>query len=116
MIKDNQETSNFPVSTNKGKNTIMSAAAWKNQQSAKAKTKAQISFAVTAKLISAFVFPTQIVPFLYFLNPKFPASIFCDCTTRFVSDLVGNFKDRFSHVAAHISLFMFTTNKASNRA
>ena len=30
----------------------------KNQQSAYAKTKAQISFAVTAKLISAFVFAT----------------------------------------------------------
>ena len=35
---------------------------------------AQISFAVTAKLISAFVFATQIVQFLYFLNPKFTAS------------------------------------------
>ena len=32
------------------------------------------SFAVTAKLISAFVFATQIVQFLYFLNPKFQAS------------------------------------------
>ena len=39
-----------------------------------AKTKTQISFAVTAKLISAFVFATQIVQFLYFLNPKFQAS------------------------------------------
>ena len=36
--------------------------------------KAQISFAVTAKLISAFVFATRIVQFLYFLNPKFTAS------------------------------------------
>ena len=27
---------------------------------------------------------------------------FCDCTGRFVSDLVGNPEDRFSHVAAHI--------------
>ena len=35
---------------------------------------AQISFAVTAKLISAFVFSTWIAQFLYFLNPKFPAS------------------------------------------
>ena len=34
----------------------------------------QISFAVTAKLINAFVFTTEIVQFLYFLNPKFPAS------------------------------------------
>ena len=39
-----------------------------------AKTKAQISFAVTAKLISAFVFTTRIVQFLFFLNPKFQAS------------------------------------------
>ena len=37
-----------------------------------AKTKAQISFA--AKLISAFVFATRIVQFLYFLNPKCQAS------------------------------------------
>ena len=39
-----------------------------------AKTKAQISFAVPAKLISAFVFATRIVQSLYFLNPKFQAS------------------------------------------
>ena len=36
--------------------------------------KTQISFPVTAKLISAFVFATQIVQSLYFLNPKFQAS------------------------------------------
>ena len=34
----------------------------------------QISFAVTAKLISAFVFATRIVQSFYFLNPKFQAS------------------------------------------
>ena len=39
-----------------------------------AKTKTQISFAVTAKLISAFVFATQIVQSLYFLNMKLQAS------------------------------------------
>ena len=33
-----------------------------------------ISFAVTVKLISAFVFATRIVQSLYFLNPKFQAS------------------------------------------
>ena len=38
------------------------------------KTKTQISFAVTAKLISAFVFATRIVQPLYFLNTKFQAS------------------------------------------
>ena len=39
-----------------------------------AKTKTQISFAVTAKLISAFVFAIRIVQSLYNLNPKFQAS------------------------------------------
>ena len=37
-------------------------------------TKGADQLAVTAKLISAFVFATRIVQFLYFLNPKFPAS------------------------------------------
>ena len=41
-----------------------------------AKTKAQISFAVTAKLISAFVFATRIVQSLFFLNPKLQDSSF----------------------------------------
>ena len=35
-----------------------------------AKAKTQISFAVTTKQISAFVFATRIVQSLYFLNPK----------------------------------------------
>ena len=39
-----------------------------------AKTKAQISCAVTAQLISAFIFATQTVQFLYFLNLKYQAS------------------------------------------
>ena len=34
----------------------------------------QLRSAVTAKLISAFVFATRIVQFLYFINPNFPAS------------------------------------------
>ena len=38
------------------------------------KKKAQTSFAVTAKLISAFVFATRIVQFLFYLHPKFQAS------------------------------------------
>ena len=37
-------------------------------------TKTQISFMVTAKLISAFVFTTRIVQSLFYLNPKFQAS------------------------------------------
>ena len=61
----------------------------KTQQSAQVKTKAQISFAVTAKLICAFVFATRIVQFLFYLNPKFLASSSFLCC-RFVSDLFGN--------------------------
>ena len=38
------------------------------------KTKAQISCAVTAQLIIAFVFTTQIVHFLFFLNLIYQAS------------------------------------------
>ena len=56
------------------------------------KTKAQISCAVIAQLISAFVLATKIVQFLFFH--------FCGCTARFVSDLVGNHEDRFSRDAA----------------
>ena len=41
---------------------------------AKAKTKTQIKFAVTAKLISVFVFATRIVQFLFYLNQKFQDS------------------------------------------
>ena len=39
-----------------------------------AKTMAQISCAVTAQLTSAFVFATQIVQSLFFLDAKFQAS------------------------------------------
>ena len=53
---------------------VVCAASCENRIFAYAKTKTQISFAVTAKLISAFVFATRIVQSLYFLNPKFQAS------------------------------------------
>ena len=49
---------------------IHCAASWENRIFAYVKTKAQISFAVTAKLISALVFTTRIVQFLYFQNFK----------------------------------------------
>ena len=56
--------------------------------------------AETARLISAFVFAT--------LLPKSKISgflaIFFRGTAWFVSDLVGNPKDRFSHDAAHMLL------------
>ena len=65
-----------------------------------AKTKQQISCAVTAQLISAFVFATRIVQFLFFLNQKLKLHMFYGCTDRFVSELVGNPEDRLSRVEA----------------
>ena len=50
------------------------AWSWENRIFAYAKTKTQISFAVTAKLISAFVFAPRIVQFLFYLYPKFQVS------------------------------------------
>ena len=37
-----------------------------------------------------------------------PLAIFCGCTARFVTDLVGNPEDRFSHNEAHIETMGFT--------
>ena len=59
-----------------------------------AKTKTQINFAVTAKLISAFVFAIRIVQSLY-LNPKFQASSHLLWLYSLVC--VGNPEDRLSH-------------------
>ena len=83
---------------------IICAASWENQQSAYAKTKAQISFAVTAKLIIAFVFATRIVQLLYFLNPKFRASsqLLCLYSSVFVEPVQKPHR-WFSHKAAHIN-------------
>ena len=79
------------------------AASWENQQSAYVKTKTQISFAVTAKLISAFVFATWIVQYLYFLNTKFQASSHLQRLHSLVCVRPGqNPHCWFSHVAAHI--------------
>ena len=36
-----------------------------------------------------------------------PLAIFCGCTARFVSDLVGNPEDRFSHNEAQIPVVYF---------
>ena len=64
------------------------------------KMKVQISCAVIAQLISAFVFSTS----LYFLIPKFQASgIFCSGKAQFVLNLVKNTEDRITHDAAQIS-------------
>ena len=68
-----------------------------------AKTKSQISCAVTAQLISTLVFAVEIVQSLYFLNPKFQVSSHLLWPfSQFVSDLVGNPEDRLSHNAVHI--------------
>ena len=85
--------------------TDILAAVEENHQSAYAKTKAQISFAVNAKLNSAYVFATWIIQFLSYLNPNFQASsLFCDCAAWFVSDLFGN----------HIVGFLVLRLKLSN--
>ena len=66
------------------------------------KTKTQISFAVTAKLISAFVFATQIVQSLNFLYNKFQASSHLVWLYSLVCVGPGRDpKDRFSHKEAH---------------
>ena len=68
-----------------------------------AKTKTQISFAVTAKLISAFVFAKRIVQPLFYLYPTFQASSSLLCLYRSVC--VGPIQKPhcwFSHEAAHI--------------
>ena len=67
-----------------------------------AKTKTQISFAVTTKLISAFVFATRIVQSLYFLNPKFQASSHLLSLYSLVCVGPGRKQECwFSHDAAH---------------
>ena len=66
----------------KNTTTNIWAVSWENQHSAYAKTKAQNSFAVTAKLINAFVFATWIEQFLYFLNPRFPVPSHLLCLYR----------------------------------
>ena len=85
-----------------------------------AKTKAQISFAVT------FVFVTRTVQSIYSKfqayshllwlrspvgigpsrKPKRPVFLTMRLIARYVSDLVRNPKDRFSHNEAHIRTFL----------
>ena len=80
------------------------------------KTKTQISFGVTAKLNSAFVFATRkglSLYFLYIRNFK-PLAILCGCTAWFVSDLVGNPEDRFSHNEAHIQEDFSSSSETGN--
>ena len=79
-----------------------------------AKTKTQISFAVTAKLISAFVFATQIVQFLFYLNPKFQAS--SSFLNLYRSVCVGPvWKPHcwFSHEVAHLVCLCLLINQCN---
>ena len=79
------------------------------------KTKTQISCAVTAQLISAFVFAIRIInPSTNYFRNFQPLAIFCGCTDRFVSDLVGNPEDRFSHKEALLILTVNQANTAVN--
>ena len=76
------------------------------------KTKTQISFAVTAKLISAFVFATRIEQFLFYLNPKFQASSSFLCLHRPV--YVGPVQKPhcwFSHEAAQIIIVIIVISQ-----
>ena len=59
--------------------------------------------AVTAKLISALDFATQIVQFLYFQNPKFPASNLQAslCRTRLEPKLLI-----FSHTGSYFNFVL----------
>ena len=74
-----------------------------------AKTKTQNSFAVTAKLISAFVFATSIVQSLFFLDPKFQASSHLLCVYSSVCVIPGRklrkpvFSQRGSNMRSSVS-------------
>ena len=74
-----------------------------------------ISFVVTAKLISAFVFATYIVQYLFFLNPKFQVSSHLQQLYSLVCvRIVG-----FSHAGAqikkpHCNLAISTRQVTSN--
>ena len=65
--------------------------------------------AVTAKLISAFVFATWIVQYLFFLNTKFSASSHLQWLYSLVYVRPGLKPRWFSHVAAHILNVLLTS-------
>ena len=49
-----------------------------------------------------FRYTDSTIPLLAKIQNFMPLDIFCNCTARFVSDLVGNPEDRFSHNEALI--------------
>ena len=69
----------------------------------KNKGAGQLCSNYTTQMTNTFVFAIRTVQCLFFFKPNFKLlTIFCSCTGRFVSDLVGSPNDRFSHVTAHI--------------
>ena len=75
----------------------------------------QISFTVIAKLISAFVFPTWIVKYLYFLNPKFQVSSHLHLLYSLVFVRPGhNLQPWFSHVVAHFKHEAISCSRHNN--
>ena len=52
-----------------------------------------------------FHFTNTPIPLLHTYNQNFKIlALFCECTERFVSDLVGIPEDRFSGVVAHLMI------------
>ena len=95
------------------------AALLENWIFAYAKTKAQTSFTVIAKLISAFVFATWIVLSLSFLNPKFQISSPLLCLYSSVCVRPGRkprrpvFSRRGSYVKIIVQLFVLVVRHLS---
>ena len=52
-----------------------------------------------------FRYTDSTIPLLSISEILKPLAIFCDCTAKFVWDLVENSEDRFSHNEAHLSIF-----------
>ena len=65
--------------------------------------------AVSARLISAFVFAPRDRTIPLLLKPIYfkILACFCDCKGPFVMDLVGNPEDLFSHGSAHMVKLLF---------
>ena len=58
----------------------------------------------TADQRLCFRYTDSTIPYLSKIRDYKPLAIFCICTARFVSDLVGNPEDRFSHNEAHMKV------------
>ena len=72
----------------------------------KRKDANQLCSNYTEVLISAFVFATWTAQFLLYLYPKLnDSSLFCDCITKFVRDLVRTPDDQFSCSVACVVMY-----------